>query len=79
MDHRFLPRRELLTFEEIERAASVFVALGVQAANYGGEPLLRRDLEILIGRLAALGGLDVTLTTNGRSSRPRPRRSRRQA
>ena len=65
-DHRFLPRRELLTFEEIERAASVFVALGVHKLRItGGEPLLRRDLEILIGRLAALGDLDVTLTTNG--------------
>ncbi len=65
-DYRFLPRRELLTFEEIERAASVFVALGVHKLRItGGEPLLRRDLEILIGRLAALGDLDVTLTTNG--------------
>jgi cyclic pyranopterin phosphate synthase len=65
-DHRFLPRRELLTFEEIERAASVFVTLGVHKLRItGGEPLLRRDLEILIGRLAALGDLDVTLTTNG--------------
>jgi GTP 3',8-cyclase len=65
-DHRFLPRRELLTFEEIERAASVFVALGVHKLRItGGEPLLRRDLEILIGRLAALDDLDVTLTTNG--------------
>ncbi|HSF62421.1 MAG TPA: GTP 3',8-cyclase MoaA [Gaiellaceae bacterium] len=65
-DYRFLPRRELLTFEEIARAASVFVALGVHKLRItGGEPLLRRDLEILIGRLAALGDLDVTLTTNG--------------
>jgi GTP 3',8-cyclase len=65
-DYRFLPRRELLSFEEIERAASVFVALGVHKLRItGGEPLIRRDLEILIGRLAALGDLDVTLTTNG--------------
>ena len=65
-DYRFLPRRELLTFEEIERVARVFVELGVQKLRItGGEPLLRRDLEVLIARLAALGDdLDVTLTTN---------------
>ena len=65
-DYRFLPRRELLTFEEIERAARVFVDLGVHKLRLtGGEPLLRRDLELLIERLASLGELDVTLTTNG--------------
>jgi cyclic pyranopterin phosphate synthase len=65
-DYRFLPRRELLTFEEIERAASVFVGLGVHKLRItGGEPLLRRDLEVLVGGLAALGDLDITLTTNG--------------
>ncbi|MGI8480361.1 MAG: GTP 3',8-cyclase MoaA [Gaiellaceae bacterium] len=64
-DYRFLPRRELLTFEEIERIARVFVGLGVQKLRItGGEPLLRRDLEVLIQRLAAIGDLDVTLTTN---------------
>jgi GTP 3',8-cyclase len=65
-DYRFLPRRELLTFEEIERVSRVFVGLGVHKLRItGGEPLLRRDLEVLIGRLAGLGDLDVTLTTNG--------------
>ena len=66
-DYRFLPRRELLTFEEIERVARVFVGLGVNKLRItGGEPLLRRDLEVLIGRLASLGDdLDLTLTTNG--------------
>src|SRR5580765_557702 len=65
-DYRFLPRRELLTFEEIEQVARVFVELGVHKLRItGGEPLLRRDLEVLVARLAALGdGLDVTLTTN---------------
>ena len=65
-EYRFLPRRELLTFEEIERVARVFVDLGVRKLRItGGEPLLRRDLELLIARLAALGDdLDVTLTTN---------------
>jgi GTP 3',8-cyclase len=65
-DHRFLPRRELLSFEEIERVSRVFVGLGVEKLRItGGEPLLRRDLEVLIGQLAGLGDLDLTLTTNG--------------
>ncbi len=64
-DYRFLPRRELLTFEEIERTARVFVDLGVQKIRLtGGEPLLRRDVEQLVARLAAIGDLDLTLTTN---------------
>jgi GTP 3',8-cyclase len=65
-DYRFLPRRELLTFEEIEEVARVFVDLGVHKLRItGGEPLLRRDLEHLIERLARLGDVDLTLTTNG--------------
>ena len=65
-DYRFLPRRELLTFEEIRRVAAVFVDLGVTKLRItGGEPLLRRDLDVLIGQLATLGDLDLTLTTNG--------------
>jgi cyclic pyranopterin phosphate synthase len=65
-DYRFLPRRELLTFEEIERVSRVFVGLGVEKLRItGGEPLLRRDLEVLIGQLAGIGDLDLTLTTNG--------------
>ena len=64
-DYRFLPRRELLTFEEIERVARAFVGLGVRKLRLtGGEPLLRRDVEQLVARLAGLGELDVTLTTN---------------
>src|SRR5580765_7685301 len=65
-DYRFLPRRELLTFEEIEQVARVFVELGVRKLRItGGEPLLRRDLEHLVAKLAAIDdGLDVTLTTN---------------
>ncbi len=65
-DYRFLPRRELLTFEEIERVARVFAGLGVHKLRItGGEPLLRRDLDVLVGQLSALGDLDLTLTTNG--------------
>ena len=64
-DHRFLERRELLTFEEIARVAGTFVATGVSKIRItGGEPLVRRDLERLIELLAPLG-VDLTLTTNG--------------
>jgi cyclic pyranopterin phosphate synthase len=63
-DHRFLERRELLTFEEITRVAGTFVAAGVQKIRItGGEPLVRRDLERLIAQLAGLG-VELTLTTN---------------
>jgi cyclic pyranopterin phosphate synthase len=65
-DHRFLDRRELLTFEEIERLARVFAAQGIEKIRLtGGEPLVRRDLEQLVERLARIPGLDLTLTTNG--------------
>jgi GTP 3',8-cyclase len=64
-DHRFLDRKELLTFEEITRVARVFVDGGVRKIRItGGEPLVRRDLERLIEQLAVLG-VDLTLTTNG--------------
>jgi GTP 3',8-cyclase len=64
-DHRFLDRRELLTFEEIARVAGVFVNAGVRKLRItGGEPLIRRDLERLIAQLAELDA-DLTLTTNG--------------
>jgi len=62
----FLPRNELLTFEEIARLARVFAAHGVEKIRLtGGEPLLRRDLERLVEMLARIPGLDLTLTTNG--------------
>jgi GTP 3',8-cyclase len=64
-DHRFLERRELLTFEEITRVARTFVAAGVTKIRItGGEPLVRRDLDVLVAQLAELG-VDLTLTTNG--------------
>jgi len=64
---RFLPREELLTFEEIERLARRFVELGaVKLRLTGGEPLLRRDLPDLVALLAAIDpALDLALTTNG--------------
>jgi len=65
-EYRFLERRELLTFEEIERTARVFAGLGVTKIRLtGGEPLLRRELERLVEMLARIPDLDLTLTTNG--------------
>jgi cyclic pyranopterin phosphate synthase len=63
----FLPRPELLSFEEIERLARLFVQQGVEKIRItGGEPLLRAQLPRLIEKLAALEGVrDLTLTTNG--------------
>ena len=74
-DYAFLPRDQVLTFEEIERTARAFVALGVDKLRItGGEPLVRRDLPDLVAMLAALrtldgGEIDLTLTTNGSALR----------
>ena len=66
-DHAFLPRAELLTFEEITRLVAVFTRLGVEKVRLtGGEPLVRRELSVLVRALADLEGVrDLTLTTNG--------------
>ncbi len=65
-DYQFLERRDLLSFEEIERLARIFVSLGVSKIRLtGGEPLVRRNIEQLISKLAAIDDLDLTLTTNG--------------
>jgi cyclic pyranopterin phosphate synthase len=65
-EFRFLERAELLTFEEVQRLAGIFAGLGVRKIRLtGGEPLIRRDLERLVGMLAAIPDLDLTLTTNG--------------
>ncbi len=65
--YTWLPRAELLTFEELERLARAFVAAGVHKLRLtGGEPLLRQDLPALVARLAAIPGVtDLALTTNG--------------
>ncbi|MCB9377643.1 MAG: GTP 3',8-cyclase MoaA [Holophagales bacterium] len=64
-DHPFLPHSEILTFEEIDRLAGVFVELGVRKIRLtGGEPLLRRDLHKLVAALARRP-VDLALTTNG--------------
>jgi GTP 3',8-cyclase len=65
-DYAFLERKEILAFEEIARLARVFSGLGIEKVRLtGGEPLVRRNLEQLIGMLARIPGLDLTLTTNG--------------
>src|SRR6266705_2709771 len=65
-DYPFLARSELLTFEEIARLARIFREHGVEKVRLtGGEPLLRKNLERLIEMLAAIPGVDLTLTTNG--------------
>ncbi|MEI7864287.1 MAG: GTP 3',8-cyclase MoaA [Chthoniobacterales bacterium] len=63
----FLPRSEVLTFEEITRLAAAMTGLGVRKIRLtGGEPLLRRDLSSLVTMLADIEGLeDIALTTNG--------------
>src|SRR6266508_772890 len=66
-DHAFLPRGEILTFEEIARLAGIFTGLGVRKVRLtGGEPLVRRDLEVLVRMLAAIPGIeDLSMTTTG--------------
>lgn len=64
--HRFLPRTEILSFEEILRVAQLAVDLGVKKIRLtGGEPLLRKDITQLVAMLAAIPDIDLTLTTNG--------------
>jgi cyclic pyranopterin phosphate synthase len=66
-DHAFLPRDEILSFEEIARLTRTFTRLGVEKVRLtGGEPLVRRELTTLVAMLAAVSGVrDLTLTTNG--------------
>jgi cyclic pyranopterin phosphate synthase len=63
----FVPRAEVLTFEEIERFVRIAAHMGIRKIRVtGGEPLLRRDLPVLIRKLAAVEGIeDLALTTNG--------------
>src|SRR3989454_10697766 len=72
----WLGRQEILSFEEISRLVGVLARLGVDEVRLtGGEPLVRRDLPVLVGMLSAIDGVrDLSLTTNGvlldRLSRP---------
>jgi cyclic pyranopterin phosphate synthase len=64
--YQFLHRDQILTFEEITRLARIFVRHGVRKIRLtGGEPLVRRDLPLLVGMLAQIPDLELTLTTNG--------------
>jgi cyclic pyranopterin phosphate synthase len=71
-DHAFLPKSDILSFEELARIARLFAGLGVSKVRVtGGEPLLRRDLPKLIEQLAAIEGIDdLTLTTNASALAP---------
>src|SRR5438270_4984013 len=64
---QFVPREELLTYEEIERFVRVVAAFGVNKIRLtGGEPLVRKDVPELVGRLARVPGIDdLALTPNG--------------
>jgi cyclic pyranopterin phosphate synthase len=65
-DYHFLDRKDVLTFEEITRLARLFSGQGVGKIRLtGGEPLVRKDLPLLVKMLAEIPGLDLTLTTNG--------------
>lgn len=67
MDHQFVSREKLLSFEEITRAVKVFANLGVEKLRItGGEPLIRRNIEKLISQLSSIKGIrDICMTTNG--------------
>ena len=63
----WLPKREILTFEEILRLAHIFIDLGIRTIRLtGGEPLMRQDIDVLIEALTRLEpALDLSMTTNG--------------
>lgn len=65
--YKFLPKDQVLSFEQIERIANVFAELGVSKIRLtGGEPLLRQDLDLLVKKLIQIPGIeDLALTTNG--------------
>src|SRR5262249_54877579 len=66
-EYKWIERQEILSFEEIERVVRLFLEFGIQKVRLtGGEPLVRKDLHLLVRRLSAIPGLDdITLTTNG--------------
>lgn len=75
-DYQFLQRDELLSYEEIARLTRIFVSLGVEKVRLtGGEPLVRRGLNVLVHELSGIDGLkDLTLTTNGSLLRAQAKR-----
>jgi len=66
-DYTFLPKQELLSYEEMTRLIHLYAKLGVKKIRLtGGEPLLRKDLHLLIEQISAIEGIeDIALTTNG--------------
>src|SRR4051794_18131036 len=65
-EHRYLPRAEILSFEEIARVVAALLPLGLRKVRLtGGEPLLRSDLPTLVSMLRKLGELEIALTSNG--------------
>jgi cyclic pyranopterin phosphate synthase len=66
-EYEWINKKEILTFEEITRLATLFIGLGVKKIRLtGGEPLVRQNLDRLVGKLSAIEGLkDLCLTTNG--------------
>ena len=66
-EYEWINKKEILTFEEITRLAKIFIQLGVEKIRLtGGEPLVRRNLELLVAELSRIPGLeDLCLTTNG--------------
>ena len=74
-NYQFLPHKEVLTFEEILRLAKIFRGHGIEKIRLtGGEPLLRRGIDLLVGMLAsALPSVDLTLTTNGSALKAKAR------
>src|SRR5205085_4293942 len=66
-EYKWIERQEVLSFEEIERVARIFLHFGIEKVRLtGGEPLVRKDVHRLIRGLTAIQGLpDITLTTNG--------------
>ena len=65
--YKFLPKPDLLTFEEIVRITKIFVGLGAEKVRLtGGEPLVRKQIENLVRELTQVSGLaDIAMTTNG--------------
>lgn len=72
-EYAWLPRAAILSYEEFNRLAAIFLSLGVRKVRVtGGEPLLRHDLDVLVRMLAGHGGLDdLAMTTNGVLLAPR--------
>jgi cyclic pyranopterin phosphate synthase len=66
-EYQWINKKEILTFEEITRLATIFVSLGVEKIRLtGGEPLVRQNLDQLVGKISVIPGLeDLCLTTNG--------------